>query len=455
MDMGCVYYIAQAGSNASCASQLRSEIFAVSFSFFLCTMLVDAGGLVCAIADDVEIFENVNSHTLVRHARKDEVLTAAGPPVSADGYVMLPLMPKGAVQIDWVKVAASVDAPTSQTLAPPASPLAASIAYLSEDSLLSATLQMGSGAGGTTHMAYASASSALSETGSVAGSELDAESTVIPGGGADLCADVAEARSRAAASDPPADAVKERWRIETLAAKNVLVAAEERLERRRNTVSVLSRTGAAWTLRSAAVVATRKRQVAEQLCCDQAAAVEKEREVRRYDERCLEAADRLMKRRKNLLADAEAIDGPESDLLRLHAAALQKEFENERAVQRRAEAVARMEKLNELNAQLEVETKVLQDARQHESDAQKAAVQITLAGELVASSEAEVTALRENFNEVARPLVAALRAAAVRRRAALLAERAALVCESLGAPGPQRCDDAWERQAKRTRIGSA
>ncbi len=61
-----------------------------------------AGTRLVVTQDDVEIFESVSSAVLRGVVSTGHVLMAAGPPVFSDGFGMVPLIPVGAVQIDYV-----------------------------------------------------------------------------------------------------------------------------------------------------------------------------------------------------------------------------------------------------------------------------------------------------------------------------------------------------------------
>ncbi len=61
-----------------------------------------AGTRLVVTQDDVEIFESVSSAVLRGVVSTGHILMAAGPPVFSDGFGMVPLIPVGAVQIDYV-----------------------------------------------------------------------------------------------------------------------------------------------------------------------------------------------------------------------------------------------------------------------------------------------------------------------------------------------------------------
>ena len=251
----------------------------------------------------------------------------------------------------------------------------------------SATLEMGMGAGGTTHWAYASAARAPSDIGRDADEDIEEESAATRKGGADVSAEggakrpggappedaLAMRSSPATASEALAGATRERLQVEAGAVKDSLVAAEARLARRLRSAAILSEMGADLSLRSAlrsaAAAATRAREDAEKLCYEVERDAEKRRPRHQADLRFLAAAVEKTDERQRVLVEAEATDGPEKGILLRHAARLLEKLENEGTVKTRDAIKARVEDYKILEANVESTALALMDARVREGQA--------------------------------------------------------------------------------------
>ena len=59
--------------------------------------------------DDVDVFESATSGKTIRAEKKGTVLISSGAAVNVDGFDMIPVLPSGAVQADYLKEQKSVD----------------------------------------------------------------------------------------------------------------------------------------------------------------------------------------------------------------------------------------------------------------------------------------------------------------------------------------------------------
>ncbi len=337
---------------------------------------------------DLEIFLDPASGVQRGTASVGEVLVAAGPPVLVDDFAMLPLLPGGAVQADWVGPLLVEGVPCAGGLAGE-QPIAMAVQTRrvirtgDDSSLLSAVPDLGVG-------------SHLSAVDGLVGAAAEEPPIVM-----DFEAKSADYASLPcfAADEPPSamdfdrtvtltGATTDRLQAGAAAAK-VALAAAQRGE-------------------------TSAERIIERAPLPSSAAPD---DAQFASVACSAATDGV------LLPSGAAPQNPTVTLTGETKARLQAEAGAVRVALVAAEA-----KLEEMVVASEI-------ARRRDSNAieamKAAAAEAALTQVFVAGAEADVAALRARLNEVVRPLVAAGRAEAGRRKAVLLA---ANVRDSLGVP---------------------